>query len=290
MKKLCILIVNHNSTRDTLNLIQNLKDSSYKNSDVLIFDNNSNEDLRKLEECGEVILIKSNKNFGLAGGVNKALEYIESKYVLLLNPDIEVDKEAVKELLELIEKDRKIAFVGGAIYNFNDKEKVNAFGGRINLFTGIGNALKDEKEIRELNYGEYTDACVMIFNKEIFQNLGGYDEKYFLYLETEDLQFKAMEKGYKIFINPRAKVWHKLYGSSGGKKNRRVVYFLTRNRFIFMKKHVSSLRYCLFLLISLFFILPMQFCLFIKRGHFDLMSAFFIGVYEGIRQKHEKLI
>ena len=279
--ELCILIINYNSTNDTVNLIENLKKSTYNKSDILVFDNNSKEDLNKLEKLKDIKLIKNDKNLGLTGGVNKALKFINSKYVLLLNPDIQIDENCVSELLNLIKKDEKIAFVGGAIYNFNNKNKVNAFGGRMNFITGIAKPLINENKIRELKYKEYTDACVLMFNKEIFQKLGGYDEKYFMYAETEDIQFRAMKKGFKVLINPKAKVWHKVYGSSGNKKSNFSVYYLTRNRFLLMKKFNFNY-YALFLFVNLFFILPLQFLLFLYRGQFNLIPVLFKGFVDGI--------
>lgn len=285
MKELSILVINHNSSEDTFKLINNLQNSSYTNFDILVFDNGSKENLSKLEEIKNIKLIRNNENFGFTGGVNKALNFIKSKYVLLLNPDIVIDNHAVKELLDLIKSDEKIVFVAGSIYNFKDKNKVYSFGGKMNFFTGIGESLINEIAIRELKYGEYTDACVLMFNKEIFQKLGGYDENYFMYVETEDIEFKAMRNGYKVFIDPKAKVWHKIYGSSGGRKSKRAVYYLTRNRFLFMSKYVNNYRYFLFLILNFIFILPLQFILFLFRGQFNLIGSFFKGIFHGITRK-----
>ena len=284
MKKLTILIINYKNSKDTFDLIENLKESTLKEFDIVIWDNNSEKDefFKRLESNNQIKFIKNDKNIGLTGAVNESLKYISTKYVLLLNPDITIDKEAVKELLDLIERDEKIAFIGGAIYNFKDKNKIDAFGGKINFFTGIGKPLKNENKIRELNFGEYCDACVLMFNKNIFEELGRYDNRFFAYAETEDVLFRAMKQGYKVMINPKAKVWHKKYGSSGGKKNKFVTYLLTRNRFLMMKKNISKLRYFLFLIITFFIIFPVQFFLFIFRRQFDLLPSFLKGIFDGL--------
>ena len=141
MKELCVLIVNYNSKDYTAELIRNLKESSFEDFDIFVFDNNSKEDLSRLDRLKGINLVKSDKNLGLTGGVNKALNHIKSKYVLLLNPDIQIDKNCVGELLSLIKKDEKIAFVGGAIYNSDRKNEVNAFGGKLNFFTGFLSSL-----------------------------------------------------------------------------------------------------------------------------------------------------
>ena len=293
MKKLALLTLSYNDAHHILELLESLKSSSYKDFDYLIFDNDSKQSEAKeeLKKSTDVKFIQNDKNLGFTGGVNKALEYVNSKYVLLLNSDIILEEDTIKKLLDTIESDEKIAFVSAGIYDYNNKDKIASFGGKMNFFTGVGIPVRTRKNgIRELQYGEYTDACCLIFNKKIFEELGRYDEKYFMYVETEDVEFKAMRNGYKVLIIPEAKVWHKVYGSNSGKKSRRAVYHLTRNRFLFIRKHVSTLQYSLFLILNLFFILPVQFLLFVKRNQTDLLSAFFIGIYDGLRQKHDRII
>ena len=107
-----------------------------------------------------------------------------------------------------------------------------------------------------------------------------------MYVETEDIQFRAIKKGFKVLINPKAKVWHKVYGSSSGKKSKFSIYYLTRNRFLFMKKSINILRYFLFLILNLFIILPLQFVLFLFRKQFDLIPAFLKGAFDGIFMRY----
>ena len=166
MKKLGVLIVNYNSSKDALNLLKSLKESRYNDFDILVWDNNSSDEyLERLEKYEGIKFARSDKNLGLTGAVNNAVDLMNNKYILLLNPDIEIDKNAINELLNIIESDEKIAFVGGTWYKFNERDKVGAFGGKMSFFTGLGYALKEEKNARELKYGEYCDACILIFNR-----------------------------------------------------------------------------------------------------------------------------
>jgi GT2 family glycosyltransferase len=291
MKKLTLLNISFNDGHHILELLESLKSSSYKDYDFLIWDNNSTlpeaiKDREKLEKTPNVKLIRHDKNSGFTGGVNGALKNIKTKYVLLLNPDTILDKDTIKEMLELIESNEKIAFVSAAIYNYKDRNKIDSFGGKMSFFTGIGTPLKIETETRELKYGEYCDACCMMFNREVFEELGGYDDKYFAYAETEDVLFKAMKQGYKVYIHPKAKIWHKLYGSSGGKRSKITTYLLARNRILLMKKHLSLLRFGLFLFLNLFMLTPVQTLLFVKRRQFDLIPSYFKGIWHGLTGKY----
>lgn len=288
MKNLTILCISFNDTNHVLEMLESLKNSTYKDFDTLIWNNNSNpsEALTKLENNKKIKLVNYDKNIGLTGGVNEALKLVKTKYVLLINPDTILDKDTIKELMGVMEKDEKIAFQTATIYNFKEKDKIDSFGGRISFFTGIGKPLKVEYNSRELKYGEYCDACCLMFNREVFNELGGYDDRYFAYAETEDVLFKAMKKGYKVYMNTRAKVWHKMFGSQGGKKSKFSVFHINRNRYLFMSKYVSFPRYILFIVISFLFIYPIQTILFIKRKQFDLILPFFKGIYHGITGKY----
>lgn len=291
MKKLTLLNINFNDTHHVLELLDSLENSSFKDYDFLIWDNNSTKEeaveaRNKIEKMANIKLIKNNKNMGLTGGVNGALKHIKTKYVLLLNPDTILDKDTIKEMLDLMERDEKIAFVSAAIYNYHDRDKIDSFGGKMSFFTGIGKPLKIETETRELKNGEYCDACCLMFNREVFEKLGGYDDRYFAYAETEDVLFKALEDGYKVYMHPKAMVWHKLYGSSGGKRSEFTTYHLARNRILLMRKYLGLPRFGFFLFINLFLTMPVQTLLFLKRKQFDLMPSYYRGVWHGLTGKY----
>ena len=115
------------------------------------------------------------------------------------------------------------------------------------MIIGLASKLIIE-ESRELEENEYIDAIMILMKTEAFKDLM-YDEKYFMYGESLDLFTRAREQHMRIFVNTGAKITHKLYGSTEGKKTSNAVYLLTRNRFLFMKKH--SKHYFLFLLIQI---------------------------------------
>ena len=291
MKKLTILSINFNDSNHTLELLESLKNSSFRDYDFLVWDNNSTKPeaiqaREKLEKMPDVKVIRHDKNSGFTGGVNGAVKHIKTKYVLLINPDTVIDKDTIKEMLDLMESDEKIAFISAAIFNYHEREKLDSFGGRMSFLTGIGKPMKLEYGTRELKHGEYCDACCLMFNREVFEELEGYDDRFFAYAETEDVLFKAMKNGYKVYMHPKARVWHKLYGSQGGKRSKFTTYHLARNRILLMKKHLSFPRFLMFLFINLFMLTPVQTLLFVKRRHFDLMPSYFKGIWHGVTGKY----
>ena len=77
----------------------------------------------------------------------------------------------------------------------------------------------------------------MLIKKEIFEKVGYFDEKYFLYYEDNDLCQRAKKLNFKIIYTPQAKLWHKNASSAGGSGSALQDYYITRNRLIFGMKY-----------------------------------------------------
>ncbi len=275
-KKVLIVIVNYKSTHVLLELLDSIKNLSYKNYEILIIDNNSNEDLTKLKRY-KIKLIENIENVGFTGAINQALKNYKYDYYLLLNPDTIADKNILSELINTAES-KNAGFVGSAIYDYKSK-KLSALAGRRNFWTGLAFPIKDINEVKELNgLNEYVDACSLLISRKVIENVGYFDENYFMYLETEDLILRAKKQGFKVFTNPKAVVYHKLYGSAGGKKSKRTVYLLNKNRIYFMKKFTSKPRFISFLMINTLIILPLYIITYLlKKDRFSLIPALIKG-------------
>ena len=78
------------------------------------------------------------------------------------------------------------------------------------------------------------------------------DKKFFLYFEETDLALRALKKKYKRIFVPNSKIWHKVSKSGGGIKKEIGMYYITRNRWIFMKKWAIMVIVFYFFLISVF--------------------------------------
>jgi len=83
-----------------------------------------------------------------------------------------------------------------------------------------------------------TGACMLV-KRSVFEKIGYFDEKYFLYLEDMDFCVRAKNAGFKIIFEPEAVLWHKNASSSGGSGSALQDYFITRNRLLFAFKFAS---------------------------------------------------
>lgn len=201
-------------------------------------------------------IIENEKNLGFAEGNNVGIKYaLENRadYVCLLNNDTRVDKNFLRELFKSAESDEKIGLVGGKIYfekgyEFHKNRYLEKDLGKVIWYAGglidWNNVYASHRGVDEVDRGQYDsetetayiNGCLMLVKKEVFNKVGLFDKKYFLYFEDADFSVRAKKAGFTLYFNPRAKIWHLISGSSaiGSDLND---YFITRNRMLFGMKY-----------------------------------------------------
>ncbi|MEA5001347.1 MAG: glycosyltransferase family 2 protein [Endomicrobiaceae bacterium] len=236
MKTLEIIIVSYNSlvwlqkTLDSLNEFY-LPDSKY-NVTVTVVDNASTDQTVQFlqKSYQRVNLIKSVKNVGFSAGNNLALKLSRADFIMLLNSDMELtEKSKIDELIDYIESNPdtgiitpKIMLADGkidkachrgepgvldAFFYFAGFEKIFP---RIKIFTKYHLLYKDLSSIHEVD--AVTGAC-MIMKNNILQQIGYFDEQFFMYSEDMDLCRRFREKGFKIIFYPYVEIIHHKYKS-----------------------------------------------------------------------------
>ncbi len=209
-----ILILCYNKLEFTENcLIALFKNTNYENIEVIIVDNASVDDTAGLlESYGDRIkFIRSSSNLGFVGGNNLASKYANGEYIVFLNNDTEVHENWLENLLRvfnyypkagavgsmLIYPDGKLQEAGGAIFS-------DALGWN---YGKNGNQLDSRfSYVREV---DYCSGAALMVKKELFEKLGGFDERYApAYYEDTDLCFGIRKLGYKVYYTPFSKVTH----------------------------------------------------------------------------------
>jgi len=262
MKKVFLVILNWNGGEMTLNCLKSLKDVECDgfSVEVIVVDNGSTDDsverIRKTEP--KVKIVENKKNLGFAEGNNVGIKYAlenGADYICLLNNDTRVDPSFLAELVKSLQSDEKIGLIGGKIYFekgyefFKNKYKDNQRGKVIWYAGGLidwNNIYASHRGVDEVDEGQYdqveetqyVNGCLMLGTKEMFQKIGLFDKKYFLYFEDVDLSLRVKKAGFKVIFCPKAKIWHLNSGSSGSGSSLHD-YFITRNRLLFGMKYAS---------------------------------------------------
>lgn len=258
MKSVSISILNFNGKKNTLGCVESLKkiDSSKFNLNIIVIDNGSVESFPlKGGRWGNTSLeiIRNEKNLGFSGGQNVGIKHAlgsGADYVLILNNDTYVDRNFLEELLCVSQIDEKIGILVPKIYfapgfefhkqRYSEKELGKVFwyaGGEMDWNNVIGhNRGVDEVDKGQFDKVEETElatGCCMMIGREIFDKVGMFDDKFYLYYEDADLSIRAGRIGFKIFYVPSSIIWHKNASSAGGSGSVLQDYYITRNRLLF---------------------------------------------------------
>jgi hypothetical protein len=261
--KVSIIILNWNGQEDTIECLESLKHITYPNYEIIIVDNGSTdgsvECFRKLHPA--IKIIENGKNLGFAEGNNIGIEYTlksHCDYVLLLNNDTTVSPDFLDKMIPVIELNQNIGIVGPKIMNYFNPKIAQSYGVKVNLWTVSSHniQLNDIKcDIKYLNV-DYVQGCAILIKRDVIDRIGLLDKKYFLYGEEKDLCFRARESGFDVACVPSATIWHKESVSSK-KVSGLKIYFMERNRFLFISKF-GSLQQKLFFMVFTIFRIPIQ--------------------------------
>ena len=242
--KVCIVLVNFNSPRLTIECLKSLDGISYKNYEIIVVDNASVDDsVERLEKLSssKVHLIKSKENLGFSGGnrlgVEKALS-MGATYVLLLNNDTEVDSFFLDELIKY--SDANTVTIPKILY-FEKKNFLWYGGGKIVPHKGkmehLGLGKEDCLDDINAKYCDFATGCCCLIHRDIINEIGLFDELFFMYYEDADFCIRLKYAGKKILYVPSSKIWHKVSSSSGGEMSPLSVYYMERNRLLLLRKH-----------------------------------------------------
>lgn len=230
--KISIILVNFNSQELLLKCIKSLSASFEKSNDcfeVIVVDNDSSDDSCKMirHNFPNVVLIQNDVNLGFGKANNLAVRQAKGEYILLLNPDTVVDGNILDKSLKFFSEhsDHKSAF-GGILLNPDGSEQRGSrrsFPNLLNVFlhfTKLYKIVKYQKsyELSWLPVETHPVDCVsgacIGMPKAMYEDLGGFDEQFFLHFEDIDLCKRIWQAGYKLWFYPQVKVFHVKGGSS----------------------------------------------------------------------------
>lgn len=236
MPKIAIVVLFYKDPQDVEDCLGSLTQIDYPESDfdIIAIDNNSQnvELTQKLRKySGEVVLIENDKNIGYAGGNNLGIDYAlknDFDYVYILNPDTQVNPDFLRRAVELAESDVEIAIAQSKILLHSNKTKIQTSGNKIH-YTGIGfsgdfNKADDiGNDPFEIAYGS---GAGMLIRADFLRQIGGFNERYFMYHEDLDMGWLAHLYGRKVYTEPKSVIYHKYEFS----KNKGKYFWMERNR------------------------------------------------------------
>lgn len=189
--------------------------------EIIVVDNNSPDSAWKnlIGQFPEVNFIVLEKNFGFSKANNIGVQAAKGEYVYILNPDTEIEGNYFPEILDFADHQQKFGALGLRMHNkqgiFLPESKrsvpalINSFE---KLFTKLSNNSKtyyrndvDEFGIAEV---EVMTGANLLIKKSVYEEVGGFDERYFMYGEDIDLCYTILRAGYKNFYYGKYSILH----------------------------------------------------------------------------------
>lgn len=221
--KLSVIIVNYNVTQLLRSCVLSLQKYAQEiEYEVIVIDNASTDtswgDL--IPEFPNVHFISSETNGGFSKANNQAVQTAKGEYILLLNPDTELEGFYMKELLDFADAQPSFGCLGVRMHdaegNFLPESKRSVpdmFNSFEKLFTNFkkNNSKSYYRNDIEENAVEEVDVITGAFllaKKEIYKKIGGLDEAYFMYGEDIDLCYTFLRNGYKNFYYGKVSILH----------------------------------------------------------------------------------
>lgn len=225
-----IVIVNFNGKKFLDRCLSALARQTYTNFEVIVVDNASVDG--SLEHLAInypwVKVIINENNLGFAGGTNRGINSAKGEFILTLNNDTQVERDFVEHLVEpMSEEDNGMC-----------ASKILLIDGRINS-TGIcisRSGAAWDRGIFEFDTGQYDQkeevlgpsACAALYRKAMLDEIGLFDEDFFIYMEDVDLAMRGRLAGWTCTYVPKARVYHH-HGGTAGYKSNLSVYYGNRN-------------------------------------------------------------
>lgn len=188
-------------------------------AEIIVIDNcSTDESVAWIEKkFPSVKIIHNSGNLGFAGGYNEGLKQVKDGIWVLLNSDVEVTENWLVPLFNTL-KDEKVAAVQPKVLAWKEKEKFEHAGAAGGFMDKLGYPFCRGRifDAVEKDNGQYNDeaeifwasgACLVI-RSSLFRKSGGFDESFFAHMEEIDLCWRLKNRGYKIMVNPKSKVYH----------------------------------------------------------------------------------
>jgi GT2 family glycosyltransferase len=221
MPKIAVVVVNWNGAHLLPTCLASLREQTWREFETIVVDNGSTDDSLALlaRDFPEVRLIALDRNLGLAGGTNVGIRASDAPIVATLNNDTEADPHWLDALHAALEDHPEAGSVASKLLLFDRRDVIQSAG---DFYRADG--IPGNRGVWEPDDGRYAHpehifgACAgaAAYRRTMLEDVGLFDDSFFMYCEDVDLAFRGQLLGYRCVYVPTAVVYHMLSASGGG--------------------------------------------------------------------------
>lgn len=255
--------------------LPSLRNLKYSNYEVIIVDNASNDGSTDFVNTNypEFQLIQNSENLGTAEGSNVAIKSAEGKYLFWISNDMEFDPYILNHLVDRCESDDSIGICTVKMRRIiNDAlvHEIDSVGAEVDIFGfPVSRGINQGDDGRFDHYTEifFSFGGAMFIRRDLLDKIGGFDLDYFTLTDDIDLSWRVHLYGYKVVVEPKAFLYHRVSATLGSTHNRAQKRYLSeRNTLRTLLKNYSGMTLAAILPFHLFLLfLEMTFFLIIGK-------------------------
>lgn len=218
LPKVTVIVLNWCGEKVTTDCLESLAHSDYPALDVLLVDNASPDGSgeRLHESYPELPYLQTGENLGYAGGNNRGIDWAlahGADLVLILNNDTVVHPRMISRLVAALESHPEAGAVAPKILRHDAPDRIWIAGGVLSKVKAVGlhrreGMVDDCTADRGTEAVTFISGCCMLITADALQEVGGFNEGFFAYIEDVELSIRLMKKGYGLLYEPSARLLH----------------------------------------------------------------------------------
>lgn len=258
--KIAIVILNWNGKKLLEKFLPSVVSFSSQQAEIYVADNASTDNSIAYVKTffPSIHIIENTTNGGYAKGYNDALQVVNADVYCLLNSDVEVTKNWLNPVIDILKKEPKTAIIQPKLLDFKDKTKfeyAGAGGGFVDLYGypycrgRVFNQLEnDNGQFNDTSAIFWASGACLFIRSEVYHKVGGLDEDYFAHQEEIDLCWRTQNIGYAVKYVGTSVVYH-VGGATLQETNPQKTFLNFRNSLLNVVKNVPK-KWFLFVIFS----------------------------------------
>lgn len=246
-----VVVPTWNTREITRECLESLAGESERCAGVVVVDNASSDGTAQMitDRFAGTRIVRNEENLGFAAAANRGVRETHAPYVLVLNSDARLEPDALEALCRVLDQDDQVGLAGAEIRDPGGSFQAShapfpTLLGELLILSGAGRLLfgpwypsRGPSSEATAVMADYVSGACLLLRRSAFDEVGGFDESFFLYAEEVDLCRRLRDAGWRIAHVPGAKVRHR-GGASSEKAQREAALY--RGRVLYFRKHEGA--------------------------------------------------